>query len=68
VIRGKERIYHEKGPQFETFEGDIPLDNVKKISTYEHTPIFYIAIVTASLAVGVIVFLALAMGGRGFGG
>jgi len=68
VIRGKGRIYREKGPQFETFEGDIPLDNVKKISTYEHTPIFYVAIVTASLAAGFIVFLAVALGGRGSGG
>jgi len=68
VLRGKGKLFLQGGPQFKSFDGTIPFREIERISRSEKTPMFYVAIVAATLAVGYVLFWSLALNGRGFGG
>jgi hypothetical protein len=50
VIRGKGRLFQKGQSQFESFDGDVLLDDTAHISTSNGTLVHVLAIVAASLA------------------
>lgn len=68
LLRGKGAVYVGSGPQFDTFEGEIPFSEIISIEKPEYTGFYYLgmSIVVVTVLYGIV--LALALGGRGFGG
>ena len=60
-VRGKGKRFREGQSEYHSFEGDIPLEQIRRISHFETTPVFYISI---SLVVIVIGLYALLLGTR----
>ncbi len=67
-LRGKGKKYRDGQSEYQAFEGDIPLAQIGSIARSETTPMFYITIGMAALAVAMYLILALSLNGRGFGG
>jgi hypothetical protein len=68
IMKGNGKVYHLQDTQFESFEGDIPLSEIDKVTTSEKTTMFYLIIAATGLTIAYIVAFSLALGGRGFGG
>ena len=65
---GKGAVYVGAGPQFDSFEGKIPFSQIVSVEKPEYTGFYYLgmSIVVMTVLYGIV--LALALGGRGFGG
>ncbi|RPI05038.1 MAG: hypothetical protein EHM64_07885 [Ignavibacteriae bacterium] len=68
AVSGRGKKYRPGESQFTRFEGIIPIRDIKKISSEEKTPFFYIAIGVTTIAIGLTIWVAIAFSHFGTGG
>lgn len=63
AVHGKAKLFAHDGPQYQWFEGDIPFENILRITTPETTIWFYLAIILLGLTLLYGIFLGMAFRG-----